>query len=417
LLFRIAQRDESWAISLARELWPVEDDEALEIIDVAYDLAISDQVLALTSETVRKVGFARLKPIARWRPVVARVFNEPSIDDRSELVWSLLTLHLHGEDREFRFVSIKTKNNFAGFLRPGIDEAKWGLFIAIGKFLACPSKSLLAEVLRAWAKELPIRWYALEQLPWPIISLTMSATSASELSELATQVDKGQFGDMEDWIRAEERWSDKGLTESDLELATRTGRFFEANVRTVGAPCLNQMHYSAEYRRSRLSRLFDFFVEQFRVASAKAIKTLFAELALMEFMFALGYGSPFSSDAHEVLSWLIEEDRFFYSTLIVRHLALGRVHEQLLSVADLIGRRISLGMLEPAARNPPSVVKSMVAIYRANPTKRGMLPFLLEYFIDALIKPTDLTLLKSDEFSRVFSRPWRGAYGQRSIAQ
>src|SRR5215469_11110953 len=25
--------------------------------------------------------------------------------------------------------------------------------------------------------------------------------------------------------------------------------------------------------------------------------------------------------------------------------------------------------------------------------------------------------LKSDEFSRVFSRPWRGAYGQRSIAQ
>src|SRR5215469_1198334 len=26
-------------------------------------------------------------------------------------------------------------------------------------------------------------------------------------------------------------------------------------------------------------------------------------------------------------------------------------------------------------------------------------------------------ILKSDEFSRVFSRPWRGAYGQRSIAQ
>ena len=25
--------------------------------------------------------------------------------------------------------------------------------------------------------------------------------------------------------------------------------------------------------------------------------------------------------------------------------------------------------------------------------------------------------LKSDEFSRFFSRPWRGAYGQRSIAQ
>jgi len=25
--------------------------------------------------------------------------------------------------------------------------------------------------------------------------------------------------------------------------------------------------------------------------------------------------------------------------------------------------------------------------------------------------------LKSDEFSRVLSRPWRGAYGQRSIAQ
>jgi hypothetical protein len=28
-----------------------------------------------------------------------------------------------------------------------------------------------------------------------------------------------------------------------------------------------------------------------------------------------------------------------------------------------------------------------------------------------------ITVLKSDEFSRVFSRPWRGAYGQRSIAQ
>jgi hypothetical protein len=28
-----------------------------------------------------------------------------------------------------------------------------------------------------------------------------------------------------------------------------------------------------------------------------------------------------------------------------------------------------------------------------------------------------LIVLKSDEFSRFFSRPWRGAYGQRSIAQ
>src|SRR5215471_15341804 len=112
----------------------------------------------------------------------------------------------------------------------------------------------------------------------------------------------------------------------------------------------------------------------------------------------------------------------------------------IVAVAPLVPRRVSFDLGQHLAEDMKAPRRTCGDIVVANhgdcllterpkagvgtvddaPNELAETPTGIKNFLDVIPLIDFLSFfykLKSDEFSRVFSRPWRGAYGQRSIAQ
>lgn len=120
-------------------------------------------------------------------------------------------------------------------------------------------------------------------LPWPLVAIFSSIDSISDVLQLADDVDAGAFGDVSDWLQAEERWSQYGICDDDLELAAKSGRFFGKEVAKVGMP---QLEYLTKVFDAEVKDALAKFVSYgrssphilFQRAVATSVGTLFDEL-------------------------------------------------------------------------------------------------------------------------------------------
>lgn len=72
-------------------------------------------------------------------------------------------------------------------------------------------------------------------LPWPLATLLYTASTQDSFIEIIQLIRDGEFGDVADWLAAEERWDAKGFVNTDFENLAN-GYFFDKNVSTVGIP-------------------------------------------------------------------------------------------------------------------------------------------------------------------------------------
>lgn len=120
-------------------------------------------------------------------------------------------------------------------------------------------------------------------MPWPLATILSSIDDISEVQQIADEVEAGHFGDVAEWLAAEDRWSQDGLQDSDLELAARSGRFFGRDVAELGMPQFTYLTkvFNGEVKEAlaklvkngRLSRHL-----KFKRAVASAVCTLFDEI-------------------------------------------------------------------------------------------------------------------------------------------
>ena len=73
-------------------------------------------------------------------------------------------------------------------------------------------------------------------LPWPILTCLNSCTNGQELLQLADKADQGELGDVDDWIAAETRWFDKGITRDDLLSMSDDRLPFDSRIGETGFP-------------------------------------------------------------------------------------------------------------------------------------------------------------------------------------
>ena len=73
-------------------------------------------------------------------------------------------------------------------------------------------------------------------LPWPILACLNSCTNGQELLQLADKAIQGELGDVDDWIAAETRWFDKGITPNDLLSMSDDRLPFDARIGETGYP-------------------------------------------------------------------------------------------------------------------------------------------------------------------------------------
>ncbi|OAI05265.1 hypothetical protein A1353_11860 [Methylomonas methanica] len=74
------------------------------------------------------------------------------------------------------------------------------------------------------------------RLAWPILACIGEATESDELKRLAKAAQDGELGDREDWIIAQERWQNQGLTISDFHYVPQCELPFDNQIAKLGFP-------------------------------------------------------------------------------------------------------------------------------------------------------------------------------------
>ena len=130
----------------------------------------------------------------------------------------------------------------------------WQIYKYVGDFLEAPSKERLASTLTFLANYSYVEGDAKPDfehwsLPWPILACVNSCSNRSDLLTLADKAAQGELGDAHDWVTAETRWFDKGITRDDLISMSDDRLPFDSRIGETGFPttlsALKPEHYSS----------------------------------------------------------------------------------------------------------------------------------------------------------------------------
>ena len=105
----------------------------------------------------------------------------------------------------------------------------------------------------------PVGW--VNKIPWPMPACLQSIGNRTELRLLVERLRNGELGTEEDWVAAEQRWVQEGLTADDL-LSMMDNRLpYEANIRNLGFPTTLAIWPTAWYfgRSSLLSKMIELY--------------------------------------------------------------------------------------------------------------------------------------------------------------
>jgi hypothetical protein len=118
-------------------------------------------------------------------------------------------------------------------------HSEWAPCISAAKFARQPTAKVLANELR-WLSEVWITresfWFCRDLIAWPLLSCLSAGNTQDELKELADRAQSGRLGQFDDWIAAERRWEDKGITERDILHVTDERWPFDTSIAETGVP-------------------------------------------------------------------------------------------------------------------------------------------------------------------------------------
>jgi hypothetical protein len=250
LLFQISQLGQNWADDLIVQLWPM--DGAVDV-DIWENIALplgSQRIADHLADSLTKsgpilgmvvYGFAqRLTRLKRDERVDYTRLRQMNLSDlyTNEKAPNHIRVGLLQFDYpnvcETKLISIRS--SFDRFKGKDFADDSWESVRRLEEFGRSPNKKTLAACLRAFCSTklgLVSFWYRI--LPWPIATILRESTGADHLHGLASEVEEGGRGDVDQWLEAETRWRKVGLVESDLLAATEE-RWFDADVGKRGAP-------------------------------------------------------------------------------------------------------------------------------------------------------------------------------------
>jgi hypothetical protein len=317
-------------IPIARAMWPKDQAACLKILS---NIEINSTILSTFSEEILN----SMKSISPFVSNIKFKFNptQEGTKPASELGAILsdffggkktfdITIHLSdGSQLETTVRPIKyeplisLERHITGW------TGGWPVFRAIGAFANSPSPEGLARCLQEiCTTETLAEAKKSDRLPWLIEGLVQSATDTQQLKELIDAATREEFGDLDAWLAAEERWTKKGITKDDFMQATHDMPFGK-DVATRGAPLLGLTYPSIKTSRignskDELSQLLEIrrHVGNQAAAShlAKAAETTmqFNDIAYPHLL-----GRPFFHHFHlsaaifaELLSILDDDDPF-----------------------------------------------------------------------------------------------------------
>lgn len=225
-LLALVDKDAPWAKALAEERWPTRGEERRDIVSVCGGMRMCGEWLAekvLDSMDDFPPDFLNpwywyktQRGSLGWR--VSRIGHVARGHDNHPVTSGLLMRPL-----SLTFISVGAKKDpgWAEIAKLPQAVIRWRPWLASAQFLSSPSASALSKALLTLVEVFDaalFRWSA-PHVPWPIGACLYAAASAEELISFAERAAKGDFGDIADWLAAEERWRTQGV---DLDEVLRS---------------------------------------------------------------------------------------------------------------------------------------------------------------------------------------------------
>ena len=277
-LLRLVLDDIPWAVQLANDNWPKDFEAQLEILGANLDPMNNPWTVKKVTDLLRIAPMESLRSKLGFGPAYRR-YDTRALEPVEEAAFETLQPYFRHTNNGVRILDSAVA--YADLVRINGREAEyikrlqntenwhpsWLVYRYAGRFLEGPSEVALASALQSLAESFVPNWgeqseNRILRLPWPISACLTVCKSSSELLEMAEKARSGELGDVGDWLAAEIRWSEDGITKEDLMSMTADRSPFDAAIRDVGFPtALRFLPVMIEPSKSyeRLEELLDIF--------------------------------------------------------------------------------------------------------------------------------------------------------------
>ena len=251
-LLRLVLDDIHWAVQLANDNWPKDSEAQLEILGANLDPMNNPWTVKKATDLLRIAPLESLRSKLVFGPAY-RGYDARGLEPVDEAAFEILKPYYHHASNGVRLLNSAV--TYGALVRTNGREAEhikrlqntenwhpsWLVYRYAGRFLESPSKVELASALQSLAESFDPNWEGRSEngmlmLPWPLLACLTVCKSSSELSEMAEKAWNGELGDVGDWLAAEIRWSENGITKEDLVSMTADRSPFDGAIRDVGFP-------------------------------------------------------------------------------------------------------------------------------------------------------------------------------------
>lgn len=267
----LSEKESSWVPQIAESQWPRVTSDKIVLfknLDVLRSPWLLDRYFEIFFEI----------------PMLLRLYGEQEQKRVQELFRNnepiLRALEIHSgvlEIREMENISFKIgKSTEARFILSSLDRSQkklspfltlsdihpyWKPLVEAARFAEKPSKDTLACALRSISTCFESTSYQYEHVfPWPLIACLDSADTTDDLLILAERAGRGEFGDLKDWLEAERRWKEKGITLEDLQHMDDDRWPIPRDIGTVGIPCLSSFWFHVSTGQERMTEMKAFLM-------------------------------------------------------------------------------------------------------------------------------------------------------------
>ena len=251
-LLHLVQNRIHWAIQFANDNWPTDIDVQSNIFQASSEPMNNLWAAGKLAQLIPGTPFEHLRRKLR-STLMSKPYDTHGLEPVLEAALEVLTPNQRISNNYVEITGSgimygplvrlngRESTNIRHLQNIETWHPSWTVYKFVGAFLDAPSKEGLATVLvslaESFGSELEIpsgRQY--ETLPWPVSACLEICDADSDLVRLAERAMNGELGDVGDWIAAEKRWFEGGITRGDLMSMTDDRMPFDAEIKETGFP-------------------------------------------------------------------------------------------------------------------------------------------------------------------------------------
>lgn len=247
-LLHLINSEVPWAYDLTTTYWPSDLEGQLGLLGKIPDVPVCGWATKKVLDLAPQIPLHRFQEFYRISP-----FQHQGLTSNQELF--LQTLHFSRQQTKTQIDFLGSKLNYFPLSTLSDNELSWiqqfsemndlhpswTIYKCAAEFLKEPTKESLARGLRSvanlFAQGISGPMTAGDShIPWPLLACLEMCTDETQVLMLADKAASGELGDGDDWIQAETRWFEKGITSDDILSMSDDRLPFDAHIASSGFP-------------------------------------------------------------------------------------------------------------------------------------------------------------------------------------